>query len=176
MNGAVDLQTTFRGLLKRRSRNGNTAEAPKPAPLPVCLWRRIAMKYDISRMTKSDLQAAAQELFAGGAISLPDLRILSLHPDTQAPDWPDWAAFQTPGEQGGRRDWIFEVEARLAAGHSDPLYLAYQTQLLGLFKRLRNARAEMQSPAPQPEPAREQSRATNPALARLTQAPATPGA
>jgi len=175
MNGAVHVRATFRGLLGRRSSRGDTAEAPKPTPPPVSLWHSVAVKYDICRMTRSELQAAAQELFAGGAISLPDLRVLSLHPDTQAPDWPDWATFQTPGERGGRKDWIFEVEARLAAGHPDPMYLSYQLQLLGLFKRLQNARLEMQPPAPQPEPARPQPWAASPALARFTQAPANAG-
>jgi hypothetical protein len=111
------------------------------------------MKYDTCRMTKADLRRLAGDLYSGGAISLPDVRLLSLDLDANAPGWPDWIHFETPGEHDGRRDWIGEVEARLAKGHSDPIYIACLERLLCFLKRVEAVREEALAPAiPSPGP------------------------
>lgn len=105
-------------------------------------WHRVALRYDVRRMSKGGLSELAHDLFVGGAISLPDHRLLSLDPVTYAPHWPDWAAYETLGEAGGRRDWIEEVEARIRKGHPEQAYIDYQESLLSLLRRVEAARQE----------------------------------
>lgn len=124
------------------------APAPGSSPKqPNSAWRRVALKYDVCRMSATDLRLLAEELYAAGAIGFPDYRLLCLHPDTQHSGWPGWSTFQTPGERDGRRDWIGEIEARIASGHGDSVYIAYQKRLLSFLKRIERARLELQ-PAP----------------------------
>ena len=82
-------------------------------------WVRAGMRFDVRRMSKDDLREMAYELLAGGAISMPDLRLLALDPVTSAPHWPDWSTFETPGAADARRDWIEEIVARIRKGHPE---------------------------------------------------------
>jgi hypothetical protein len=123
----------------------------------ITAWHRVGMKYDVRRMSKDDLRNLAHDLSSAGAISLPDLRLLSLEPVTYASHWPSWNAFETPAERDGRRDWIDEIETRLRNGHPEHAYLSYLQLLRSFLRRIETARREMsdaQRPA-RPEPARK---------------------
>ncbi len=103
-------------------------------------WRAAGCKYDVCRLSQAELRSLAGELYAGGVISFPDMRLLTLHPDTQNPNWPGWACFETSEQTGGRRNWIDEIEARLAKGHADLAYLDYLQRLLTFLGRVQSAR------------------------------------
>lgn len=170
----MDLLSVISGLRKggRRVRNEKPPEPLAPRARPVTVWRRAAMKYDICRMTKADLRRLAEDLYAGGAISLPDVRLLSLDLDARAQNWPDWIHFETLGEHDGRRDWIGEVEARLAKGHCDPVYIGYLKRLLCVLKRVDAVRQATLVPA-SPEPYPQATPGVEPRSAAGKPAPGT---
>jgi hypothetical protein len=115
-----------------------------PTESPV--WQRLAMKYDVHRMSRDGLRNLAHDLYIAGAIGLSDARLLSLAPVTYASDWPGWSVFETPAESDGSRDWIREIRERIARGSADRGYVAYQQSLLALLQRLEAAcpaRAEL---------------------------------
>jgi hypothetical protein len=97
-------------------------------------------------MSKDELCSMARDLYASGAIGFPDMRVLTLHPDTQAGNWPGWTHFETPGQHGDRRDWIHEIETRLAKWHEDPAYVDYQQRVLHFLKRVCAAREIVLTP------------------------------
>jgi hypothetical protein len=115
---------------------------PPPVAPALTVWHRVAIKFDTHRMTQTDLRRLAEELYAGGAISLPDARLLSLDSNAHAPNWPDWVHFETSCAQDGRRDWICEVEARLDRGDGDPAYIGYLERVLSVLKRIETVRKE----------------------------------
>ena len=94
-------------------------------------------------MSKDDLRALAEELFAAGAISRPDLLLLSFDPDTRAEHWPDWATVETTADREARRDWMEEVRTRIQRGHPDYTYMAHEQRLLSLLARVEAARNEI---------------------------------
>ncbi len=147
----MDLHITILELIKgrrdtaRRKTNGCLVGAPCSAPEATSAWHRAGMRYDVCRMSKGELRSLAEELYTAGAISLPDLRLLSLHPDTRPVHWPGWLAFETAGGRDGRRDWICEIETRIAKGHPDRMYIAYQHRFLSLLKRVEAGRNDAQS-------------------------------
>ena len=109
-------------------------------PEPPSPWRRIAMRYDVRRISENGLRCFAEELFAAGAISLPDLLLLSLNREMLGHNCPGWEYFETPAESDGRRDWIFEVETRLSRGNSNTDYVRYLERVLSLLKRAADSR------------------------------------
>ena len=126
-----------------------------PTENPV--WQRLAMKYDVHRMSRDGLRNLAHDLYTAGAIGSTDYRLLSLAPVTYATDWPGWSVFETPIESDGSRDWIREIQARIARGSADREYVAYQQSLLSLLQRVEAAcpartepavRAPIRSPEP----------------------------
>jgi hypothetical protein len=116
-----------------------------PTESPV--WQRLAMKYDVHRMSRDGLRALAHDLYAAGAIGSSDFRLLSLEPATYASDWPGWSVFETPAESDGSRDWIREIQARIARGSADSGYVAYQQSLLSLLQRVETAAPGRTEPA-----------------------------
>jgi hypothetical protein len=144
----------------------NPAPAPR-VPVPeISAWHRVGLKYDVCRITRDGLRELAYDLYAAGAISLADLRLLSLEPVTYAPYWPNWNSFETPGESDGRRDWIDEVQARIRRGYPEHGYVAYQQSLLLFLERIEAARQEMLEAA-SPLADRLQPVASAPALKTL---------
>ena len=116
-----------------------------PTESPV--WERMAVKYDVHRMSRDGLRGLAHEHYVAGAIGLSDARLLSLAPVTYASDWPGWSVFETPAESDGSRDWIREIQARIARGSADRGYVAYQQSLLSLLQRVEAARPARTQPA-----------------------------
>ncbi len=116
-----------------------------PTESPV--WQRLAVKYDVRRMSRDGLRDLSHDLYTAGAIGSSDHRLLSLEPVTYAFDWPGWSVFETPAESDGSRDWIREIEARIARGSADSGYVAYQQSLLSLLQRLEAARPACAEPA-----------------------------
>jgi hypothetical protein len=154
-----------------RKARGESA-APEPLPLPAATaagpagWVRAGTRFDVHRMSKDELREMAYELLAGGAISMPDLRLLSLEPVTCASHWPDWKTFETAGGADGRRDWTEEIAARMRKGHPDRAYIGYLRLLLSFLMRVEAARPRMTQPV---EPAFVGAPPSRPA-----QAPARP--
>jgi hypothetical protein len=146
MAGLMGLCAAFKNWITEE--DAETAPAPEARfePTP---WHRVAMKYDVCRMSRPDLRSLADELYAAGVISRPDFLLLSLNPESQSAEWPGWDSFLTPGERDGRRDWIFEIETRLREKHPDFTYLAYQRRLLTFLKRVETARFEWRQAAPE---------------------------
>jgi hypothetical protein len=116
---------------------------PPAAAETVSAWHRTAMKYDVGRMSKNDLRLLAEELFAAGAISRPDLLLLCFDPDTRAPHWPGRATVETAADREARLDWISEVGTRIQRGHPDYTYIAHEQRLLFLLARVEAARTEL---------------------------------
>lgn len=106
-------------------------------------WARAGMRFDVRRMSRDDLREMGYELLAGGAISMPDLRLLALEPVTCARHWPGWNAFETGGGADARRDWIEEIAARIRKGHADQGYIGYLRLLLSFLTRVEAARPQM---------------------------------
>jgi hypothetical protein len=98
-------------------------------------------------MSRDGLRDLAHDLYNSGAIGSSDSRLLSLEPVTYASDWPGWSVFETPEESDGSRDWIREIEARIARGSADSGYVAYQQSLLALLQRVEAARPARTEPA-----------------------------
>jgi len=153
-------------------------DVQEPGPPPVATaaglagWIRAGMRFDVRRMSRDDLREMAYELLAGGAISMPDLRLLALDPVTSAPHWPGWNTFETPGEPDARRDWIEEIAARIRKGHPECAYIGYLQLLLSFLTRVEAARQQMaravQPAAAAPQPLRPRLTLARPAPARLT--------
>ena len=116
-----------------------------PTESPV--WERMAVKYDVHRMSRDGLRGLAHELYIAGAIGLSDARLLSLEPITYASDWPGWSILETAPESDGTLDWIREIKARIVRGSTDSAYLAYQQSLLSLLQRVEAARPARTEPA-----------------------------
>ncbi|HXN48178.1 MAG TPA: hypothetical protein VN893_16140 [Bryobacteraceae bacterium] len=108
-------------------------------PTESSIWQRVAMKHDVRRMSRDGLRDLAYDLYAAGAIGSSDYRLLLLDPVTYASDWPGWSVLETPEESDGRRDWIREIQARIARGSADSGYVAYQQSLLALLQRVEAA-------------------------------------
>ncbi len=155
----------MRALFSKAKDKLGAAEPPAPpathaAGLPG--WVRAGRRFDVHRMSKDELREMAYELLAGGAISMPDLRLLALDPLTRAPHWPDWSTFETAGESGARRDWIEEISARIRKGHPEHAYIGYLRLLLSFLMRVEAAgRLAAQTGQPAERPSRP-----SPALAR----------
>jgi hypothetical protein len=126
-----------------RAAGQSVRQDPPAAAEPISGWQRAATKYDVGRMTKNELRLLAEELFAAGAISRPDLLLLSFDPDTRAPHWPDRATVETPVNCEERLDWINEVGTRVLQGYPDYTYMAHEQRLLSLLARVEAARNEM---------------------------------
>ena len=118
-----------------------------PTQSPV--WQRLAMKYDVRGMSRDGLRDLAHDLYSAGAIGSSDYRLLSLEPVTYASDWPGWSVFETPEDSDGSRDWVREVQTRIARGSADSGYVAYQQSLLALLQRVEAARPARTEPAVQ---------------------------
>lgn len=116
-------------------------------PMESLAWQRVAMKYDVRRMSSNGLRDLAHDLYTAGAIGLSDSRFLALEPVTYPSDWPGWSVFETPREGDGRRDWIREIETRILRGSADRRYLDYQQSLLSFLKRVEAARPPSPKPA-----------------------------
>jgi hypothetical protein len=111
------------------------------------IWQRLAMKHDVRSMSRDGLRDLAYDLYTAGAIGSSDYQLLLLEPVTYAPDWPGWTVFETPAETDGSRDWIREIQARIARGSADSGYVAYQQSLLSLLRRVEAARPASTEPA-----------------------------
>jgi hypothetical protein len=135
----------LRATLTKLTRAAGYSVPPDPpaAAETLSAWHRAAMKYDASRMSQNDLRSLAEELFAGGAISRPDLLLLCFDPETRAPHWPGRATVETPADREARLDWINEVGMRILRGHPDYTYIAHEQRLLFLLARVEAARNEI---------------------------------
>jgi hypothetical protein len=91
-------------------------------------------------MSKDELREMAHQLLAGGAISMPDRRLLALEPVTYSPDWPGWDTFETLGDADARRDWMEEISRRIRRGHPDRAYIGYLQSLRSFLVRVEAAR------------------------------------
>jgi hypothetical protein len=98
-------------------------------------------------MSRDELRDLAYDLQACGAISWPDLRLLTFDPVTSAPHWPNWNAFETPVDAEGRRDWIAEMRARIRKGYPERAYIGYLELLLSFLERVDAARQALSRPA-----------------------------
>jgi hypothetical protein len=128
----MQLRATFQKLMR-----GGERRIPPSAPVrTISPWERAAMKYDLGRMSATDLRSMAEDLFAAGAISRADLMLLSFEPDTWAEHWP-------PRGSETHRDWIDEAETQLLQGHPDYTFLAHEQRLLTLLGRIEAARLAM---------------------------------
>jgi len=103
-------------------------------------WARAGMRFDVHRMSKDELREMAHQLLAGGAISMPDLRLLALEPVTCSPDWPDWNRFETCEDADARLDWMEELAVRIRRGHPDRAYIGYLESLRSFLVRVEAAR------------------------------------
>jgi hypothetical protein len=151
----------LRATLTKLTKTASQPKRPEPATaaaVPVSGWHRAATKFDVGRMSKKELRLLAEELFAVGAISRPDLLLLSFDPDTHAPHWPDRAIIETPEECEARRDWVNEVATRVLQGYPDYTYMAHEQRLLSLLERVEAARIEMLEAARAPAGAAPQAR------------------
>ena len=109
-------------------------------------WVRAGMRFDVHCMSRDQLREMAHQLLAGGAISMPDLRLLTLEPLTCSPDWPNWNTFETPGGVDARRDWMQEIAARIRRGHPDYAYIGYLQLLRSFLERVEAARPPLAQP------------------------------
>ncbi len=119
-------------------------DEPVEIPSEPSPWQLVARRFDVGRMTRRDLRDLADALFAKGAISYADHKVLSIAPDSQRDTWPVWTAFETQGERDGRRDWMAEAEARIRKGHPDYTYIDFLRRFAELLKRVEMARGDFQ--------------------------------
>ncbi len=77
---------------------------------PESIWRRMASKYDVRRITTEETANLSQELYNAGEISLLDHAVLSFDPDRNIPYG---TGFLTQADSTGHRDLILEYEARI---------------------------------------------------------------
>jgi hypothetical protein len=110
-------------------------------------WHRVALNYDVRRMSRRGLCDLARSLYAAGAIGMQNFRLLSLEPVTYASHWPSWTVFETPEDCDGCRDWIDEIQTRIRKGYPDHDYVAYQQVLLSFLERVETARPARTKPA-----------------------------
>jgi hypothetical protein len=107
---------------------------------PVSAWHDAARKYDVSRLSRRDLRAMADDLLAGGAISRPDHLLLTFDPD--ALPWggaPQYRACDRPDEV---LDWISAVEERAIACAGDYAAAANFARIQDLLKKVEAVAAQ----------------------------------
>ena len=80
-----------------------------PSIEPESIWRKMASKYDVRRITTQETASLSQELYKAGEISLLDHAVLSFDPDRIA----DGTGFLTRADSTGHRDLILEYETRI---------------------------------------------------------------
>ncbi len=102
------------------------------------IWHQLGAEYDVRNLTEAELRELGERLYSAGAISLPDRRMLTLHPDTRLPVWP-----RTPG---GRHDWLSDTRAQLSEERKDSIHAAYLARLLEFLYRIDFARQELLAP------------------------------
>lgn len=160
----------------RKAAPAPAVAAPDPSPAAVAVgssgWARAGMRFDVHSMSKDELREMAHQLLAGGAISMPDLRLLALEPVTCSADWPGWDRFETSGDADARLDWMAELAARIRRGHPDRTYIGYLESLRSFLVRVEAARpidaaARPIDAAARPRPVAQDASATWPSRPRL---------
>lgn len=160
------------GALFRKAGSEPAVQEPVASPAAPTGWVRAGSRFDVRSMSKDELREMAYELLAGGAISMPDLRLLALERVTYAAHWPDWNTYETAGGPGARRDWIEEIAARIRKGHPDRAYIGYLQLLLSFLMRVEAARPRVARPVERagagPRPSRPALAPARPTPARLS--------
>jgi hypothetical protein len=106
-------------------------------------WHDAARKYQVSRMSRRDLRAMADDLLAGGAISRPDYLLLTFDPEV----FPAGGAprHRATGRSDEVLDWISTIEERVVACAGDYAAAANFARIQDLLKKVEAAAAQDRS-------------------------------
>lgn len=104
------------------------------------LWRDIAKRHNVRRLTGWGLVAVALDLYEAGLIDTADYLRLAYQPEVFDPEaTPDAARYLTPAFADGTRDWVAEFEAMVRTGTrhgGTPARLTAETRLLRVLHKL----------------------------------------
>lgn len=97
------------------------------------IWHQVGQSANVRALTREELTAVAQQLYADGAISLQDQAALS-----GDPSFAGTSGLLTAADAAGRVDWVAEYQARLNKDSTtgDTQAAAQDRRVLDILSRL----------------------------------------
>lgn len=96
------------------------------------IWQRVAAKYSVFDICASELARLGQDLYSAGAISFPDLLLLSLDPSIDMP----WPGAGSEVEREKRRNWVRTIEELSVDPGIDYRVVGNYRRMLTLLRRV----------------------------------------